>query len=181
MLEDFKICVAENNEAHQIEAITNVVCYFGDEVADTLVDESGNAQGLVEVSALAYNMMRVTGVVKSKYVENENTELSCTGEVKLAVALGRRLDANNNVRFASRARVMQNRDLQEDQTEFRVGITLDPGSSSPATAAAAALSGGSNGMSLMGLMGAACVIALILVLKLVYAPMVYNARYVVHK
>ena len=65
----------------------------------------------------------------------------------MGVAPGRRLDANNNVRFASRGHVIQNRDLQEHQTEFRVGIKLDPGSSSAAT--------------LMGLMGAACVIALV--------------------
>ena len=81
MLEDFKICVAENTGAYQIETITSVVCYFGDEVADTLVDESGNAQGLVEVSAPGA-VMSFKGVVKSKYLEYGNGELSCTGECR---------------------------------------------------------------------------------------------------
>ena len=84
MLEDFKICVAENTGAYQIETITSVVCYFGDEVADTLVDESGNAQGLVEVSAPGA-VMSFKGVVKSKYLEYGNGELSCTGDVEVAV------------------------------------------------------------------------------------------------
>ena len=120
------------------------------------MDASGNKQGLADLETYNSRNMAVKGVVKAKYVENGNTDLQCTGDVELAIDNDRRLEAKKNARFTYDAHAMERtRDLQEDEAKFSVGIKLDPGSSSAASA--------SNGVTLMGLMAAAASIVIALI------------------
>lgn len=135
-------------------------CFYGESGIDILVDASGAAQGLAALERYNRNLnSAIKGVVKAKYVENGNTDLQCTGVVELAIDNEnrmRRLEAKKNARFTYDASAMERtRDLQEDKAKFGVGIKLDPGSSSAASAI--------NSATLMGLMAAAAGIVIALI------------------
>ena len=132
-----------------LDVPTNDGVEANDGEEDILVNENGEATSLASLTCGSFDgcsspasTARITGVVTADYVADGNDELTCAGEVTLTPKAGRRKLESTTMKFSTRSaqtRALQN-EAATQESEFSVGIQLDPNGGSSA-AAAASISG----------------------------------------